>query len=86
MTKRRANNFAPIPRKFDNFDTLLKNSDFGTINGNIFYRTVASANKITLIFLAVFDWSFLNSIHSVLVDATFKTIPTDFSVKKSQLS
>ena len=58
---------------------MLKNPDFGTIEGNIFYRTFASANdEFALIFLADIDLSFLNRIHSIHVDATFKTIPVDF--------
>ena len=77
--KRRANNFPPIPRKVEEFDNLLKNPDFGTIDGNIFYRTFASANdEFALIFVAVIDLSFLNKIHSTHVDATLKTVPVDF--------
>ena len=79
MRKRRKNNFRPFPRKFGEFDKLLKNPDFGAIDGNIFYRTFASANDdFALIFLADMDLSFLNRIHSFHVDATFKTVPVDF--------
>ena len=42
------------------------------------YRTFDSANdEFALIFLADVDLSFLNRIHSIHVDATFKTIPVD---------
>ena len=79
MRKRRANNFPPIPLKVEDFDNLLKNGDFGTIDENIFYRTIASANdEFGQIFLAEIDLSFLNRIHSIHVDATFKTVPLDF--------
>ena len=79
MRKRRANNFPPIPCKVEEFDTLLKNPDNGPIDGNIFYRTIASANdEFALIFLTDIDLSFLNRIHSIRVDATFKTVPVDF--------
>ena len=79
MRKRRANNFPPIPCKVEEFDNLLKNPDFGTIDGNIFYRTFASANdEFALIFLADIDLSFLNRIHSIHVDAIFKTVPINF--------
>ena len=79
MRKRRAKNFPPIPRKVEEFDNLLKNPDFGTIDGKIFYRTFASAkDEFALIFLADIDLSFLNRIHSIHVDATFKTVHVDF--------
>ena len=79
MRKRRSNNFPPIPRKVEEFDNLLKNPDFGTIDGNIFYRTFASANdEFALTFLTDFDLSFLNRVHSIHVDATLKTVPVDF--------
>ena len=79
MRKRRANNFPPIPRKVEEFDNLLENPDFGTFDGNIFYRTFASANgEFVLIFLADIDLSFLNRIHSIHVDATFKQVAVDF--------
>ena len=79
MRRRRANNFPPIPRKVEEFDNLMKNPDFGTIDGNIFYRTFASSNdEFALIFLADIDLSFLNRIHSIHVNATFKTVPVDF--------
>ena len=79
MRKKRANNFPPIPRKVEEFDKLLKNPDFGTIDGNIFYRTFASANdEFSLIILTDIDLSFLNKIHSIHVDATFKTVPVAF--------
>ena len=79
MRKKRANNFPPIPRKVEEFDNLLKNPDFGTIDGNIFYRTFTSANdEFALIFLTDIDLSFLNRIHSIHVDVTFKTVPVDF--------
>ena len=78
MRIRRANNFPPILRKVEEFDNLLKNPDLGTIDANIFYRTFASANdEFVLIFLAEIDLSFLNRIHSIHVDATFKTVPVD---------
>ena len=77
MRKKRANNFPPIPRKVEEFDNLLKNLAFGTIDGNIFYITFASANdEIALIFLTDIDLS-LNRIHNIHVDATFKTVPVD---------
>ena len=41
MRKRRANNLPLIPPKVEEFDNLLKNPDFGTIDGNISYRTFA---------------------------------------------
>ena len=79
MSKRRASNIPPIPRSYEEFDNLVKNPDFGTIDGIIFYRTFASANEeFAPIFLADFDLSFLNRIHSIHVDATFKTVPVDF--------
>ena len=79
MRKRRANNFPPIPRKVEEFDNFLKNPNFGTIDGNIFYRTFPSANdEFALIFLTDTDFSFLNRIHSIHVGATFKTVPVDF--------
>ena len=79
MRKRRANNFPLIPRKVEEFDKLLTNPDFGTTDGNIFYRTFTSANdEFALIFLADIDLSFLNRIHTIHVDATFKTVPVDF--------
>ena len=79
MSKRRASNIPPIPRRVEEFDNLVKNPDFGTIDGNIFYRTFASTNEeFAPIFLADFDLSFLNRIHSIHVDATFKTVPVDF--------
>ena len=40
MRKRRANNFPPIPCKVEKFDNLLKNPDFGTIDGNIFLQNI----------------------------------------------
>ena len=62
MRKRRANYFPPIPCKVEEFDNLLKNPDFGTIDGNIFYRTFASANdEFALIFLADIELSFLDN-------------------------
>ena len=79
MRKRRANNFPLIPRKVEEFDNLLKNPKFGTIDGNIFYTTFASVNdEFALIFLADIDTSFLNRIHSIHVDATSKTVPVSF--------
>ena len=79
MMKRRANNFPPSPGKNEAFDNLLKNLDFETIDGTIFYRTFASTNdEFVLIFLAEIDLVFLNRIHSVHVDAIFKTVPIDF--------
>ena len=79
MSKRRASNIPPIPRRVEEFDNLVKNPDFGTIDGNIFYRTFASTNEeFAPIFLANFNFSFLNRIHSIHVDATFKTVPVDF--------
>ena len=36
MSKRRASNIPPIPRRVEEFDNLVKNPDFGTIDGNIF--------------------------------------------------
>ena len=79
MRKRRVYYFPPIPSEGKEFDKLLKNPDFGTIDGNIFYRTFHSANdEFAPIFLAVIALSFLNRIHSNHVDATFKTIPADF--------
>ena len=58
---------------------LLKNPDFETIDGNIFYRTFASANDaFALLFMTDIDLSFLNRIHSIHVDATFETVPVDF--------
>ena len=78
MSKIRASNIPLIPRRNEEFDNLVKNPDFGTIDGNIFYRTFASANEeFALIFLAEFDLSFLNRIHSIHVDATFETVPVD---------
>ena len=56
MRKRRAKSLPPIPHKVEESDNLLKNPNFGTIDGNIFYRTVASANdKFALIVLADID-------------------------------
>ena len=56
MRKRRANDFPPSPCKVEEFDNLLKNPNFGTIDGNIFYRTFASANdEFALIFLTDSD-------------------------------
>ena len=79
MRKRRANNFPPIPCKVEEIDNLLKNPDFVTIDGNIFYTTFASTNdEIALIFLADIDLSILNRSYSVHVDATFETVPVDF--------
>ena len=79
VRKRKANNFPPIPRKVEEFDNLLQNLHFGTIDDNIFYRTFASANdEFALIFLADIDLSFLNRIHCFHVDATLKTVPNDF--------
>ena len=79
MRNRRANNFPPIPRKVEEFDNLMKNPDFVAIDGNIFYRTFGSANdEFALIFLAGIDLSFLNRIHSIQVDAIFKTVLIDF--------
>ena len=79
MKKRRANNFPPIPRKDEDFDNLLKNIDFGTIDGKIFSRTFTSANaEFALIFLADIDLSFSKRIHSTHVDATFITVPVEF--------
>ena len=79
MRKRRANNFPPIPCKVEDFNNLLKNPDFGTIDGNIFYITFASAkDEFALILLADIDLSILNRIHSIYVDATFKTVHVDF--------
>ena len=77
--EKRKSNFPPILRKPEEFDNLLKNPDFETIDSNIFYRAFASANdEFALIFLADIDLSFLNRIHSIHVDATFKTLPVDF--------
>ena len=45
MRKRRAKNVQPFRRKVEDFDSLLKNPDFRTIDGNIFYRTFASHNE-----------------------------------------
>ena len=79
MRKRRANNLPLIPLKVEGFHNLLRNPDIGTIDGNIFYRTFASANdEFALIFLADIDLSFLIRIHSIHVDATFKTVSVDF--------
>ena len=79
MRKRRANYFPPIPRKVEEFDNLLKNPVFRTIDGNTFYATFASANdELALILLADIVLSFLNRIHSVNVDATFKVVPVNF--------
>ena len=76
---KRGNNFPPFPCKVEEFDNLLKNSDFGTIDGYIFYRTFASANdEFALMFLAEIDLSCLKKIHSVHVNGTFKTVPVDF--------
>ena len=48
-----------IPRKVEEFDNLLKNPDFGTIDDNIFYRTFASVNdEFAVIFPADIDTSF----------------------------
>ena len=79
MRKRRANNFQLIPCKVEEFDNLVKNPDFGTIDGNIFDRTFACANdEFAVLFLVDFDLPFLNRIHSILVDATFKTVSVGF--------
>ena len=79
MRKKRANNAPRIPCKVEDFDNLLKNPDFRTIDGNIFYRTFTSNNdEIALKFLAENDLSFLNRIHVIQVDATFKTVPVEF--------
>ena len=79
MRKRRANNFPPIPCKVKDFDNLLKNPDFGTIDGNIFYRTFASANdEFALIILTDIDFSFVKRIHSIHVHANFETVTIDF--------
>ena len=76
---KKKSNFPPISRKVEEFDNLLKNPDFGTIDSNIFYRAFASANdEFALIFLANIDLSFLNRILSIHVDATFKTVPVHF--------
>ena len=65
MRKRRANNFSPIPRKVEELDNLLTNPDFRTIDGNIFYRALASANdEFALIFLTDIHLSVSNRIHS----------------------
>ena len=79
MRKRREKKFPPLPRKVEEFDNLLKNPDFGRIDGIIFYRTFASANdEFALIFLADIDLPLLNRIHSIHVDKTFKTVPVGF--------
>ena len=58
---------------------MLKNPDFRTIDGKIFYRTIASDNEeIAPKFLAENALSFLNRIHGIHVDATFKIVPVDF--------
>ena len=70
--KRKANRFPPIPRKVEDFENLLKNPDFGTIDSNIFHRTFACANdEYALITLADISLSFLNRIHGIRVDSTF---------------
>ena len=79
MSKKRASNIQPIPRRVEEFDYLVKNPDFGTTDGNIFYRTFASANEeFAPKFLADFDLLFLNRILSIHVDATLKTVTVDF--------
>ena len=79
MSKRRASKIPLIPRRVEEFENLLKNPDFGTMDGNILYRTFASANEgFALIFLADFDSSLLNRIHSIHVDASFIRVPVDF--------
>ena len=75
--RKRGKNFPPIPPKVEEFDNLLKNPDFGTIDGKIFYRTLASANdEFALIFLADIDLSFFNRIHGIHVDGTLKQFPS----------
>ena len=77
--KRRANECPPIPRKVEDFDNLLKNPDFETIDNNIFYRAFASANdELALIILAFIYISFLYRIYSIHVDSTLHRAAVDF--------
>ena len=65
MSKRRASNILPIPRRVEEFICFTEHS-------------LPANEDLALIFLADFDLSFLNRIHSIHVDATFKTVPVDF--------
>ena len=42
--KRRGNVSPSLPSKAEGFDNLLKNSDLGTVDVNLFYRTFVSTN------------------------------------------
>ena len=79
MRKRRATVFPAVPKQFQDFDSLLKNSDLGRIEDNVFYRTYATANdKFALIFLPDLNNNILDCVESIHVDATFKTVPSCF--------
>ena len=67
-------NFPPFPSKVEDLHNLLENSDFGTIDAHSFYRVFAPENgEFALIFLTDIYLSFLNRIHSIHIDATFKS-------------
>ena len=49
----RANKFPTFPSKVGDFQNLLKNPDFGTIDDKIFYKSVVSAtDELAPMFLA----------------------------------
>ena len=63
MRKRRATVFPAVPKHFQDFDSLLKNSDLGRIEDNVFYRTYATANdEFALIFLPDLDINILDCV------------------------
>ena len=79
MSKRRASNILPIPRRVEEFIIWWKTLISGQLMAICFTEHSLPANEdLALIFLADFDLSFLNRIHSIHVDATFKTVPVDF--------
>ena len=70
MKKRKANSFATIHSKVEVFKKLSKTPGFGTIDGNIFYRTFAFVNnEFALMVLAETVTKFLNRLQSINNDA-----------------
>ena len=79
MSRRRASNILPIPRRVEKSIIWWKTLISGQLMAICFTEHSLPANEdLAPIFLADFDLSFLNTIHSIHVDATFKTVPVDF--------
>jgi len=77
MYKRRRLSRPALPSNPDDADSIVRNSRYAVIDGDVFYRSVASAAEEgkALVFASTQQLEMLQASNEVFFDATFKVVP-----------